>query len=62
MSDAPIITLNKNGPYKVQHVEKIVLSDGTEGEAKATMFLCRCGLSQKKPFCDGAHTRESWQE
>lgn len=62
MSDAPTITVNKNGPYKVQNVTAITLSDGTAGEAKTTMFLCRCGMSQKKPFCDGSHTRNSWEE
>jgi CDGSH-type Zn-finger protein len=62
MSDAPIITINKNGPYKVQNVTKVVNSDGTESEAKATMFLCRCGHSANKPFCDGSHTRQGWEE
>lgn len=62
MSDAPIITLNKNGPYKVQNVSKVVKSDGTEAEVKATMFLCRCGHSANKPFCDGSHTKQGWQE
>ncbi|MCB1366214.1 MAG: CDGSH iron-sulfur domain-containing protein [Rhodobacteraceae bacterium] len=62
MSDTPIITVTRNGPYKVQNVTGITLSDGTEGEPKATMFLCRCGMSARKPFCDGAHTRENWQE
>ncbi len=62
MSDAPIITVNKNGPYKVQHVETLMLSDGTLAEQKKTMFLCRCGQSAKKPYCDGSHTREGWQE
>lgn len=62
MSDAPIITVNKNGPYKVQHVETLMLSDGTQAEQKKTMFLCRCGMSAKKPYCDGSHTREGWEE
>ncbi len=62
MSDAPIITVNKDGPYKIQNAQSITLSDGSEGEAKTTMFLCRCGHSANKPFCDGSHTREGWQE
>jgi CDGSH-type Zn-finger protein len=26
-------------------------------ETKETIFLCRCGGSAKKPFCDGSHRR-----
>lgn len=62
MSDAPIITVTKDGPYKVQHVETLVLSDGTTAEQKKVRFLCRCGLSANKPYCDGSHTREGWTE
>ena len=25
-----------------------------------TVFLCRCGFSANKPFCNGAHKREGW--
>ena len=36
----------KKSPYKVK-VEK-----------NKTYFWCACGLSQKQPFCDGAHKKE----
>ena len=36
----------KKKPYKVK-VEK-----------NKTYFWCACGLSQKQPFCDGAHKKE----
>ena len=29
--------------------------------SKETIALCRCGHSQKKPFCDGAHAAEGFQ-
>jgi CDGSH-type Zn-finger protein len=38
-------TLQKN-PYK------IIVEKGK------TYFWCACGLSQKQPFCDGAHKKE----
>jgi CDGSH-type Zn-finger protein len=51
------ITVRDNGNLKV--VGPITLLDG-EGnqidvpEGKA-VFLCRCGHSQTKPFCDASH-------
>ncbi len=30
-------------------------SDGEQLIEKARFSLCRCGHSQNKPFCDGAH-------
>jgi CDGSH-type Zn-finger protein len=32
-----------------------VLSDGTEMEGGGETWLCRCGLSKTKPFCDSTH-------
>ncbi|MCH9679615.1 MAG: CDGSH iron-sulfur domain-containing protein, partial [Actinomycetia bacterium] len=28
----------------------------------STVYLCRCGFSQDKPFCDGSHRRNGWTE
>ena len=30
-------------------------SDGSEIEIRDTTLLCRCGASNRKPFCDGSH-------
>ncbi|MBS4034701.1 MAG: CDGSH iron-sulfur domain-containing protein [Ignavibacterium sp.] len=35
----------------------IVDSDGREIVKEGKIFLCRCGQSTKKPFCDGAHKK-----
>ena len=38
-------------------------ADGKEWDltGKPAISLCRCGLSEKRPFCDGAHARQNWQ-
>jgi len=58
MSDVKI-TAVESGPYKVEGPIKLLDADGNEHEVregKAT-WLCRCGASENKPFCDGTHNR-----
>jgi len=62
MTDTASVSVVKNGPYKVSNVPNLTLSDGGQGEAKGTMFLCRCGQSANKPFCDGSHSKNGWKE
>ena len=53
------VTTRRNGPYMVQGNVKIVDADGNDVAVEGDMvFLCRCGDSSNKPFCDGTH-RES---
>lgn len=51
------ITVNNNGSLIVDGDFEIVDKNGNNydlgGRDKVT--LCRCGLSSKKPFCDGSH-------
>lgn len=58
------ITVNNNGPLRIEG-ENIVLQDAAGkvyGLAGRTVIsLCRCGLSENKPFCDGAHARGGFQ-
>jgi CDGSH-type Zn-finger protein len=56
MADVQIQAL-ENGPLKVQGPVTITDADGTEYEARKAVFLCRCGGSTKKPFCDGTHSK-----
>ena len=52
-----IIIPQENGPYHVKGEFRIVLSDGNELEGEGETWLCRCGLSQTKPFCDSTHRK-----
>jgi CDGSH-type Zn-finger protein len=56
------ITILDNGPLKVEGPIELVDANGNPIETKKdTVFLCRCGASTKKPFCDGAHSRIGFQ-
>ena len=52
---APSIATVRNGPLWVRGGIQVVAADGYEFEVQNRMTLCRCGASQNKPFCDGAH-------
>jgi len=51
-----------NGPIRVHGDVEITHSNGTTETRERITALCRCGLSAKKPYCDGTHKREGWQE
>jgi rhodanese-related sulfurtransferase len=51
------------GPYQVTGPLEIIDLDGEPIHAPTpTVYLCRCGRSQNKPFCDGSHGRTGWRE
>jgi CDGSH-type Zn-finger protein len=59
MSDVTVLIID-NGPLKVMGAIAVV--DDASGEAVPgaeghAVFLCRCGHSSNKPFCDGTHKR-----
>ena len=51
------LTILNNGSVRVDGDFEIVDKDGnTYGLGGRTLVsLCRCGLSENKPFCDGSH-------
>ena len=57
------ITILENGPYKVEGAAdvELVAHDGTAVPTGKTIFLCRCGGSTNKPFCDGTHSSIGFQ-
>jgi CDGSH-type Zn-finger protein len=52
-----------NGPYRVEGPISLIDVNGNEWDltGKPAISLCRCGLSSKRPFCDGTHGREGWK-
>ena len=51
------ITINNNGSIKVEGDFQIFDKAGNAYDlgGREVIALCRCGLSQNMPFCDGAH-------
>lgn len=55
MADDATITVRDNGPLLVSGDVVLLDAEGNAFETKKPFALCRCGLSQNKPFCDGSH-------
>ncbi len=47
----------KNGPLKVEGQLEILAGSGRRINLTRTVYLCRCGNSKNKPYCDGSHER-----
>jgi len=57
MAEVRIKTL-KDGPYEVKGL--VDLQDAKRNPFQLTeqvIYLCRCGQSSTKPFCDGTHSK-----
>jgi CDGSH-type Zn-finger protein len=50
------VRIRENGPLAF-HAELTVAGDATSSRAT----LCRCGASQKKPYCDGSHHQANFE-
>ena len=51
----PGIVVSRNGPYYVAGGVSLEGRPAGVGASSGHYALCRCGASQNKPFCDGAH-------
>jgi CDGSH-type Zn-finger protein len=64
-TDEMKITATENGPLKIEDASELELydHDGSEIDlaGRAAVFLCRCGGSTNKPFCDGTHSKVGFE-
>ncbi len=62
MSDVKVTVVN-NGPLLIDGEVEVVDQEGhAYGLGGRTKIgLCRCGFSERKPFCDGSHKRSTFQ-
>jgi len=51
------VTPTENGPLHVEGPLEIVSGTGRTVACVTDTWLCRCGKSANKPFCDGSHKR-----
>ena len=58
MSDVKV-NVRDNGPFLVSGPITVEDAEGNSFDlgGKETIALCRCGASEKRPFCDGAQNR-----
>ena len=56
------VTIVNNGPIRVEGEFVIQDAEGNSyGLAGRTVIsLCRCGMAENKPFCDGSHGRNGF--
>ncbi len=63
MSESEVtINVLADGPLEVSGPSTIKSSDGSTLKAGDKAYLCRCGHSANKPFCDGSHKREGFSD
>jgi CDGSH-type Zn-finger protein len=53
------IKVTQDGPLKVDSADATLVdwSGAAYTIAKRPFYLCRCGASTNKPFCDGTHSK-----
>ncbi len=51
----PEITPTTNGPLKAERIQALKNDRGEIIDTDESIFLCRCGASKNKPYCDGSH-------
>ena len=56
------ITVEADGPLEITGALRMV--DARTGEVSESdrVFLCRCGHSARKPFCDGSHRKQGFAD
>jgi CDGSH-type Zn-finger protein len=56
------VTVFKSGPLRIEGDFTVVDAEGKEFGlgGRTALGLCRCGLSNNKPFCDGEHARQGF--
>jgi CDGSH-type Zn-finger protein len=58
MAESPAeVRILKNGPILIKGTFSFRDSSGKITSGEQELFLCRCGGSASKPWCDGTHNK-----
>jgi uncharacterized Fe-S cluster protein YjdI len=61
MEQPPLIDVSENGPILISGPANLKYKGNQELKDSKIIALCRCGLSSRKPYCDGSHKREGFK-
>ena len=56
------VSISDNGPYWVSGNFEVNDGEGNSFPVEGEAYLCRCGQSDDKPFCDGSHNIAGFQD
>jgi CDGSH-type Zn-finger protein/truncated hemoglobin YjbI len=56
------VQAERNGPYLVTNIPRLIGHLGIEDEPAPQLALCRCGASSIKPLCDGSHASSGFSD
>ena len=52
----------EGGPLEITGNFRVVNASGKIIENEGTVYLCRCGGSSNKPYCDDTHKRNGFSQ
>jgi len=55
-----VFKVHPGGPLEISGPFEIKIPGKSAEKKNETVFLCRCGGSSNKPFCDGSHKRNGF--
>lgn len=50
-----VVRVLRDGPYEVGAGVGLAVEQRSQLSGEESYYLCRCGASKNKPFCDGSH-------
>ena len=56
------VFVRENGPLIIKGEVVVIDADGSTLLDDTEAYLCRCGHSKNKPFCDGEHKRNAFSD